>query len=342
VCYLAPFVNPAYFWPVAFFSMAYLPILYLNLVFLIGWLFRYPKLTLISGIYILLGCGLLPHAIGFRSDGYQDYKASRTSIRIMTYNVYDFLNHNSNDHEGTSSQIARMIDWQQPDIVNMQEYFARNFDKGATAQGIIKRMNTPYYWFKALKVTPYDSTGLAIFSKYPILNRDTIPVINGIATEGIFVDVEKGDKIFRVYCVHLQSTQFDRSENAYLDKLSSDGEPDLRESHSIGSKLKWAFIRRGKQVVGLKQQLDKCPYPYIITGDFNDTPLSFAVNHMANGLKNAFVEKGSGPAITYYGQFPGFQLDYIMFSQQFDVLDYHIIDKQLSDHYPVISDLQLN
>jgi len=85
-----------------------------------------------------------------------------------------------------------------------------------------------------------------------------------------------------------------------------------------------------------------CPYPYIVSGDFNDTPSSFAVNQMAKGLKNVYREKGSGFGRTYNGDFPNFQIDYIMTSPQFDIEDYQIIEKKLSDHYPVRSDVLLS
>ena len=62
---------------------------------------------------------------------------------------------------------------------------------------------------------------------------------------------------------------------------------------------------------------------------------------MSKGLKNAFCEKGSGFGRTYNGDFPNYQIDYIMASPAFDVLDYDIIEKKLSDHYPVCSDLLL-
>jgi endonuclease/exonuclease/phosphatase family metal-dependent hydrolase len=71
------------------------------------------------------------------------------------------------------------------------------------------------------------------------------------------------------------------------------------------------------------------------------TPASFAVNELSKGLKNAFRERGFGLGRTYNGDFPNFQIDYILATLQFDVLDYYIIEKKLSDHYPVRADLLL-
>jgi endonuclease/exonuclease/phosphatase family metal-dependent hydrolase len=157
----------------------------------------------------------------------------------------------------------------------------------------------------------------------------------------LYVDVKKGKKTFRLYSVHLQSIRFEAEDYRYLSGLSHQGKTDINSTKRLGSKLKMAFIKRSKQVYKIKADAAACPYPYIISGDFNDTPTSFAVNQMSKGLKNAFCEKGSGFGRTYNGDFPNYQIDYIMASPQFDVLDYHITEKKLSDHYPVCSDLVL-
>ena len=126
-----------------------------------------------------------------------------------------------------------------------------------------------------------------------------------------------------------------------MNSITGDGKADKSSARRLGSKLKIAFIKRSAQVVKIKAHAAHCLYPYIISGDFNDTPASYAVNEMAKGLKNAFREQGSGFGRTYNGNFPNFQIDYIMASPQFNVLSYLIIQKKLSDHYPVRSDLQL-
>jgi endonuclease/exonuclease/phosphatase family metal-dependent hydrolase len=100
-------------------------------------------------------------------------------------------------------------------------------------------------------------------------------------------------------------------------------------------------LKRSEQVFKIKDHANACQCPYVISGDFNDTPTSFAVNEMSKGMKNAFTEKGSGFGRTYNGSFPNYQIDYILATPQFDVRDYDIIEKRLSDHYPVRSDLVL-
>ncbi|MFZ4100593.1 MAG: endonuclease/exonuclease/phosphatase family protein, partial [Sphingobacterium thalpophilum] len=107
------------------------------------------------------------------------------------------------------------------------------------------------------------------------------------------------------------------------------------------SRLKTAFIKRSNQVKMVKSHSDSCPIPYIITGDFNDTPISYTIKTISKGLNNSFREKGSGFGVTYNGAFPNFQIDYLFTSLEFSVKNYLIINKKMSDHFPVRSDVEL-
>ncbi len=91
----------------------------------------------------------------------------------------------------------------------------------------------------------------------------------------------------------------------------------------------------------MKKEMDVCKLPFIVAGDFNDSPSSFAVNEMCRGLKNSFRERGAGYAVTYNGDLPNFQIDYIMTKPVFGINSYKVIDKKLSDHFGVIVKMNL-
>jgi endonuclease/exonuclease/phosphatase family metal-dependent hydrolase len=183
---------------------------------------------------------------------------------------------------------------------------------------------------------------MAIFSKYPIVAHGLVPLAEKLTENAcLFIDVKTNNKIFRVYSVHLQSIRFDPEDYKYLNGIAKQGAPDISSTRRLGGKLKSAFMKRSEQVMKIKAHAALCAYPYIISGDFNDTPVSYAVHQMAKGLKNAFREKGLGLGRTYNGSFPNYQIDYVMVSPQFDVTSYKIIEKKLSDHYPVRTDLLL-
>src|SRR3546814_15520902 len=53
--YLAPVINPQTFWPIAFFGIAYLPLLVVHGLFVIYWLVRRIRFAAISLLALLVG-----------------------------------------------------------------------------------------------------------------------------------------------------------------------------------------------------------------------------------------------------------------------------------------------
>lgn len=334
--YLAPVVSPKTFWMIALVGLLYPLALLANIVFIIYWLIRVRVYVLIPVACILLGFNILTSNFGFRLPS---GTASRPHIRLMAYNVHAFI---SMDQKKAKDEILKLIGDQRPDIINIEEYYTRNEDNDTIPNSLSKIVVPGYHYFKGYDNTQWDSTGVAIFTRFPIINYGEVaPTDKRPETQAIFADMKYGDKIIRVYCIHLQSVQFEKDEHKYLRNLTRYGKVDLHESRLISSKLKLAFIKRSEQVALIKNHIAKCPYPYIIAGDFNDTPISYAVNQLGRGLKSAFAEKGSGFGITYHGDQPNLQIDHILTSPQFDVLNFQIIRKKISDHYPIISDVAL-
>ena len=263
-------------------------------------------------------------------------------IRMMTYNVHNFKRYGASNDISTKRDILQIINQQQPDVINFQEFYSRNHGQYDMRDSIMKIMGSGYYYFEPIIFNANEAIGMAIFSKLPIVNKGMITLSDKKSENAcLYIDILKGDHEFRVYNVHLQSIRFDPEDYKYLNSVSAQGSIDKSSTRRLGSKLKNAFIKRSAQVDKIKASTAKCPFPYIVSGDFNDTPSSYAVNTMASGLKNAFREKGFGFGRTYNGDFPNYQIDYILASPQFDVENYQVIEKKLSDHYPVRSDLLL-
>ncbi|OCX52371.1 hypothetical protein BEL04_12945 [Mucilaginibacter sp. PPCGB 2223] len=343
--YLAPYVSPQTFWPIAFFGLAYPFLLLFSLFFIVYWFFRSKKHILISAIAIIIGYQAITSHFGFHKPTDDVPKKSAGMIRVMTYNVHDFGSFTFGPRVSTLNDILKIVDTEQPDILCFEEFYndrTSPFKTPHIRDTICKTLRTDQFFFLAFSRSNTGLFGLSIFSKYPIADHGFIRLShNQSDNQCIFIDVKAGGKTFRAYCVHLQSISFEKEDYKYLDSVTEKGKTDLHSSKRIGGKLKLAFIKRAQQVYMVKQHAAQCPYPYVIAGDFNDTPSSFAVNQMAKGIKNAFTEKGFGLGKTYNGDFPNFQIDYIMASPQFDVVNYKIIEKKLSDHYAVRSDLEL-
>lgn len=342
VSYLAPITNPTKFWPIAFFGLAYPYLLVANMVMVAYWLIRRSWWLFLPVICIAIGWQILNKNIGFRSQSVENYTPGVDKVRMMTYNVHSFKRYGSKNDIPTKHEILQIITEQQPDVIGFQEFYTRNRGQYDMLDSIQKILNCTNYYFVTVRANMYEAIGVALFSKYPIVAHGLIPLSERSSeNQCIYADIKKGAKTFRVYSVHLQSIHFDPEDYRYLNNISQAGKPEVGSAKRLGTKLKSAFLKRSEQVFKIREHAAACPYPYIIAGDFNDTPTSFAVNQMCKGLKNAFVEKGSGWGRTYNGSFPNYQIDYIMATPQFNVLGYDIIEKRLSDHYPVYSDLSL-
>ncbi|MDB5024975.1 MAG: endonuclease/exonuclease/phosphatase family protein [Mucilaginibacter sp.] len=341
ISYLAPVTNPQKLWVIAFFGLAY-PILLLgNVILIVYWLLRKSKWMVLSLITIALGWNILNKNIGLRFPSAFGMKKSQT-LRIMTYNVHNFKRYGAKNDISTKHEILQIIAEEQPDIIGLQEFYTRKRGQYDMLDSIQKILKCNSYYFEAVRANKDEAIGIALFSKFPIADHGFIQLADRSSeNQCLYIDVKKGEKMIRVYNVHLQSIRFDPDDYRYLNSVSQQGKKDVSSAKRLGSKLKTAFIKRSQQIFKVKNHAGVCPYPYIISGDFNDTPSSFAVNQMSKGLKNAFGEKGSGLGRTYNGNFPNYQIDYIMVSPKFEVTGYNITERKLSDHYPVCSDLLL-
>jgi endonuclease/exonuclease/phosphatase family metal-dependent hydrolase len=296
---------------------------------------------LVSVLCILIGINVLKNNIGFNWGG-SERSTDSNAFRLMTYNVHNFKKFSNGRDTSTKTEILSLIKDQEPDIIGIQEFFTRKRGRYAMTDSIKKGLGFKHYYFENIIGNTDETIGIAVFSKFPITNTGFIPLSEARSeNQCIYVDIKKAKRIFRVYSVHLQSIKFKSEDYQYLDTVTQHGSTDITSTRRLAGKLKRAFIRRAEQVFTIKEHTKTCPYPYIIAGDFNDTPTSFAVSQMANGLKNAFREKGVGLGRTYNGNFPNYQIDYVLASNQFDVKSYHIIEKKLSDHFPIVSDLVL-
>ncbi len=263
-------------------------------------------------------------------------------LRMMTYNVHNFKRYGAKNDISTKHEILEIIADQQPDIIGFQEFYTRNHGQYDMLDSIQKILKCNNYFFEAVRSNRDEAIGMAIFSKFPISCART----NTAGRQ----DQRKSMYLYRCQKGRQNHPGLQRPSAVYPlrsgrlplhEQRTKQGKPEVGSAKRLGLKLKTAFLKRSEQVFKIKNHADSCSYPYIISGDFNDTPASFAVNQMSKGLKNAFREKGSGLGRTYNGSFPNYQIDYIMASGQFNVTGYNIIQKQLSDHYPVCSDLQL-
>ncbi|UKJ08299.1 endonuclease/exonuclease/phosphatase family protein [Solitalea lacus] len=343
VCYLAPFIDPVYLWPIAFFGLAYPFILLINLLFFLFWLIIWRRPAWLSLIVIAAGTPFHKNSFGFNLPYDIEHKPD-SSIRVMSYNTHYFrpINKRSND-DSTKNKILELIRNENPDILCIQEFYTRKKGKFNIKDSIQHIMGTKDVYVKKIIGDDYESTGLAIFSKYPIESSKEIP-FSGERTDNtcIYADLNIHGRIVRIFNIHLQSISFQQQDYKYYQKIRDSLSTDPVLTRRIARMLKKAFEKRSIQAKLVAEAVQSSPYPVLLCGDFNDTPLSYAYCTVSKGMNSAFTQRGVGFGKTYGGAFPNFQIDFILFDNYFKAKTYKITPKKLSDHYPVRSDIMFN
>ncbi|HEY0174842.1 MAG TPA: endonuclease/exonuclease/phosphatase family protein [Pedobacter sp.] len=341
---LAGHADPRAHIIIAFFGLAYPFFLLLNILMIIFWIFRGKMFfALVTIVIILTGWHSLIATVGISGKAGEGPKPAADLVRMMTYNVHSFKAYGEDYNETVKHQMLDVVKNEDPDIICFQEYYSRRKGSYNITDSLKQILRTSSNYFVPTAGNNYEATGQAIFSRYPILDRGTITFSDvNSGNTAIFVDIMVNQKKIRVYNVHLQSISFDKQDYNFLDKVTKKMDPEITPAKRILRMLRTAFLKRSAQVDIMKAHMKTCETPFLIAGDFNDTPASYAVTQLTKSLNNSFVEQGTGLGRTYNGKFPNFQIDYISATKSIKVINHRIIQARLSDHFPVRSDLRIN
>ncbi|MCB0396341.1 MAG: endonuclease/exonuclease/phosphatase family protein [Flavobacteriales bacterium] len=333
----SPQISPKTLWPFAFLGLFYPILLASNLILSIYWAIRRDRFFLPAlGIFIL-GCSPLGQFIQVGYADSDDVSDGHEQIRVMSYNIRLFDYYNWTNRKETKDSMLLFLEQDQADIFCFQEFFAQDTTIHITEAEVIKRLGKARH--AHIEYTAYvekhkQHFGIATFSAYPIVNKGVISSEKSSNNICIFTDVVMHHDTVRIYNMHLQSIHFQAKDYQFLEKLE-EGEGQLEDSKRIVSKLRDAFVRRARQAEQIHGHMQQCPYPMIVCGDFNDSPISYAYRTISDGLQDSFLEKGYGWGKTYAGIFPGVRIDYILHNDYFRTTGFQIMPKRYSDHFPV-------
>jgi len=334
--YLSEYIDPGNFWVFAFFGLAYPFILLINIGLVIFWGIKKNWLAVLPLAFIVLGYKEFSRTVSLPPFVSKVKPSSSKTLKILTFNAHSFRPLDSRNDAQVREEILGIIRKESPDIMGIQEFYTRKRGEYDILDSLKKILNKPYYYYHKVDSNKIESRGMAIFSKYPLshivlLGFDKSQTVNGI----IQADIRSPQGLFRIYCVHLQSIDFRPVDYAYLSRIKEKIKPELHPTTRILGKLKLAFIKRAEQANLINESIQHCTMPVLVMGDFNDTPVSYSYKTILGNLKSCFENSGAGFGRTYNGSFPNFQIDHILCDTLFEVSGYKIIEKKLSDHYPV-------
>jgi endonuclease/exonuclease/phosphatase family metal-dependent hydrolase len=342
---LAPYLNPAKWWFIGFLGLG-VPYIVTLLVFgIIFWLIFKPRWALLPFICLLIGWKQLSVLIATHYHDSFAHEKTDSTIRIIDWNVGSMygLSENTDKRKHNRTEIAGAVIKLEPDIICLQE-FNHSYTQGHDADNIgLFKKDYPYYVYSKDydKRNGFYTSGSVIFSKYPIVDSGKINYPGNIAESMIYADILLDADTIRIYTFHLQSFQFSPEDYSDMEKIAGQDEETLKASQNIFSKMKQAFTRRGIQAEIVRKETDKSPYPSIICGDFNDVPNSYTYFHIRGNRKDAFLERDYGIGRSYIALAPTLRIDYILPDTSFNVLQFDMVDEDLSDHIMLVSDVSL-
>lgn len=315
VSFALPYLEPQTYGVVAIMSLVVPVLILINVFFVVYWILIGFKKQLLQSLIVLMFSYFLQPSI------YKFNPATSTSkdgITVFSYNVRKFNKYNWLKAKDIDRKIDSFITSLNPDIVALQEF---RITKGFN-------LKYPYSYHNISKSNR--QSGLAIYSKYPIINKGNI-VVKRYTNSIIFADILKGKDTIRVYNFHLFSLGVS-PEKDYL-------EPN--ESKKMIKRLSKAFSVQQEEVYGLVEETRNCSYKMIVVGDMNNTSHSWAYKKIKGDFSDTFLEAGKGFGKTYdFNKIP-LRIDYILVDEEIKVNNHMVFDMKLSDHQPIMAEIEL-
>lgn len=342
---LNPYIDPQKWWFVSLFGIGFPFLLLAVAAFGIWWLMVKKRYALISGIALLLGLKNITSFFSFHLPrGFREEKKLQT-IRVATWNVARFIEMKKNNNKGsqTRRKMLQQIREQDADIICLQEFF-HSYDEGWYHNIDFMRdsLNYPYFCYSYELDGGMKFTGNAIFSRFPIIDSGLVRYPRPSMPENlVYADIRLKNRIIRVYTTHLQSVQLRKRDYETIENIK-EGEEGLGDnSKTIFAKLKKGIVNRKIQTDIIHQLMGDSPYPAIFCGDLNDVPNSYTYFRIKGDMQDAFLRKGFGIGRTFSAISPTLRIDYIFADRRFKIDQFKRIIRNYSDHYMLVSDLEL-
>lgn len=319
----------------SYLGLAFPVLCVLNFCFILYWLFLWEWRCILIGLVSFLICWT-PISNYFPFHNRVEDVPKDNTIKVLTYNVMGFAYRNHTD-EFPNPTVKYIAD-SGADIVCLQEFAVGSSEKYLTIKKLKKALSMyPYYSFTPISNSGVLKYGIALFSKYPILNSKRVDYKSKFNGSSIHELDIKGRKVTLINN-HLESfklTSQDKGRySAFIKNLSSEAFDGMRGS--LEQKLGTAFRLRSKQAEAVARTLKEVTSDYVIVcGDFNDTPVSYAHRVIQGPLKDAYSESGRGYGISYNENFFWFRIDNILYSSNMKSMNCTIDKVRYSDHYPM-------
>ncbi len=337
ISYVSIYIDPQKFAIPLFFGLYFIPILFINLLLLIIAIITKSRS---AWLLIIITLPTLFFAELFYNFGNNDEPpTSEIELKIESYNVGTFSSSaTGEDRDECRAEVVKHIKEVNPDIICFQEFYIDNLSQ---INRLFPKYKYKHHQFFKLNNGKY--FGNLIISRLPIRNKGQVKFGENMkgTNLSIYADVDISGKLVRIYNNHLESynisiTSLSRRTKSVDDILENSVRDDIIDVHE---KMLSSFKKRAKQVNMIIEDIQNCPIPTIICGDFNDTPMSFTYHKLKKDHKDSFKESGKGFGASFAPLWPFVRIDYILFQKEFKSSLHNTHKIKLSDHYPVSANI---
>mgnify|MGYP001336930238 CR=1 FL=1 len=201
ISYISPYTNPNIFSPISFIGLLFPLLFILNFLFLIYWITCFKKQIWPNIIILLIGAQYINNFVNItptKENGINSIKIVSYNVRI--FNKYDWI------PEIKKENIFSFIKELKGDILCIQEF---EYDQ--------EMPDLNYDFIHIGKYEKKNQGHLAIYSKYPQINKSTISIENkDMYNTCIYSDIIIKNDTIRFYNIHLASNWFRSTDYSFL------------------------------------------------------------------------------------------------------------------------------
>ena len=123
--------------------------------------------------------------------------------------------------------------------------------------------------------------------------------------------------------------------------MNSDYENDTQKLNLYNT-ISETTKHQKEQAEIIKNHTESFEGKIILTGDFNSTQFSSPYSIFKKKRKDSFIEAGTGLGTTYRVFYYPLRLDFILCDEDINVITHRNYKIGLSDHEPILAELEIN
>lgn len=303
-----------------------------DVAFIVVWLCVCRRWTLLPIAGLFVCASPVRHYLPINLGGGDKEEA----IKIVSYNIGGLTEGGDENMMANGEEIIDYLVASDADIICLQE-----MNLGEMRERLTDTLRTrlPY---SDVQVKVGGTDALAVYSRYPILRKQTIDYESvGNVSAAFTLDIDGEETV--IVNNHLETNSLSLNDRANFKEIVQ-GETPTRVAKDEGryllDKVARAGAIRAPQAEAVAHFVDdqlSRRRAVIVCGDFNDNPLSYTVREIGQQLTDCYVAKGFGPGWSYHKNAMYVRIDHLFCSEEWEPVDAKVDGKiAASDHYPVI------